>query len=146
TIQTSDGDSSDLESRDGTVNITVKEINDLVVGSPTNSTNEDVPVSGKIGRAASRGEGHTITAAAVTDLATTAGGKVTINSDGSYTYSPPAGYDGPDSFSFTIQTTDGDSSDLESRDGTVNITVKEINDLVVGSPTNSTNEDVPVSG
>src|SRR5207302_949344 len=114
-------------------------------GAPTNSTNEDVPVSGSVLTGASDSEGHTITATAGTSSAAQRG-SVTSRANGSYTYTPAAGFDGSDSFGFTIQTTDGDSAALESRSGTVNIAVAEVNDLVVGTPTNSTNEDVPVSG
>ena len=37
------------------------------------------------------------------------GGSIAINSDGSFTYTPPAGFDGRDTFSYTI--TDGSLTD-----------------------------------
>jgi uncharacterized repeat protein (TIGR01451 family) len=48
------------------------------------------------------------------------GGNVTVNNDGSFSYNPPAGYEGPDSFSYTV--TDGSSSDT----ATVNLTVNDV--------------------
>jgi hypothetical protein len=133
------------DSTPGTVNFTVTEVNDLTVGTPTNTTSEGMAVSGSVLTGASDSEGGTITATAATEP-TKAGGSVVIAGDGSYTYTPPAGYDGPDSFSFTIQASDGDSSDLESQTGTVSLTVNDVNDLTVGSPTNTTNEGVAATG
>src|SRR4029077_16689610 len=70
----------------------------------------------------------------------TAHGTVTILADGSYTYTPDTGYDGPDSFTFTAQTAE------DSATGTVSINVTEANDLTVVSPTISTPEGTPASG
>src|SRR5205807_44450 len=115
TIQTTDGDSADVESRNGRSEERREEINDLTGGAPTNSTNEGVTVSVRVKHGPSDSEGNTITATA--DEFDTAHGHVKILSNGSYTYTPVAGYDGADSFGFTIQTTDGDSADVESRNG-----------------------------
>ena len=43
---------------------------------------------------------------------TALGGSVTVTSDGSFAYSPPAGFDGPaaDSFSYEVNTTEGTSA------------------------------------
>jgi len=44
-------------------------------------------------------------------ITTAHGGTATMASDGTFTYSPPVGYEGPsDSFSFTVDSTDGQSS------------------------------------
>jgi len=47
----------------------------------------------------------------------TQGGNVTINSDGSFTYDPPVGYTGPDSFNYTVTSANGSDT------GTVSLTV-----------------------
>src|SRR5207253_1195006 len=88
---------------------------------------------------ASDSENAAITATAVTDQATTAGGKVSIAADGSYTYTPPAGYDGADSFSYTGQTPDAG----EGRDATINRNAAKDNDLGVGIPRTGTTKAVP---
>ena len=45
-------------------------------------------------------------------VSTAQGGSVTVTSDGSFAYSPPAGFDGPaaDSFSYEVNTTEGTSA------------------------------------
>ncbi|HEX8115908.1 MAG TPA: Ig-like domain-containing protein, partial [Pyrinomonadaceae bacterium] len=48
------------------------------------------------------------------------GGNVAVNPDGSFSYNPPAGYEGPDSFTYTV--TDGTSSDT----ATVNLAVGDV--------------------
>src|SRR5207244_4090741 len=135
-----------MTSRTGCASDTIKDVSSSEVGSPTNSTNEDTAVSGSVLDGASDSEGHTITATPATDMATTAGGKVTILSDGSYTYTPAAGYEIGRASCRTIQPSDGDSAALESSTGTVNLTVNEHNDLVVCRPTSRAHEDTAVSG
>jgi hypothetical protein len=51
------------------------------------------------------------------DSTSARGGNVSVASNGTFTYNPPAGYEGPDSFNYTISNAAG--SDV----GTVNITV-----------------------
>jgi VCBS repeat-containing protein len=51
-------------------------------------------------------------------------GSLTINADGSFTYTPNAHYNGSDAFNYTIEDTDGDQSSAR-----VNITVNQINDI-----------------
>jgi hypothetical protein len=58
--------------------------------------------------------GATITSSSTTSAQ---GGNVTVNADGSYTYNPPAGYEGADSFTYTI------TNATNSSTGTVNITI-----------------------
>jgi VCBS repeat-containing protein len=68
-------------------------------------------------------DGNTLTAVKVSDPAH---GTVTLNSDGSFTYTPSSGYTGTDSF--TYQASDGQN---DSNNITVNITVE-------GTPSNPT--------
>ena len=60
------------------------------------------------------GPGITVTAFDATSLR---GGNVSVSADGKFSYNPPAGYDGADSFNYTITNVAG--SDV----GTVNITI-----------------------
>ena len=53
---------------------------------------------------------------------TTAGGTIVIAANGSYTYTPPANFNGSDSFNYTVS--DGTASDT----GTLHITVEPAND------------------
>ncbi len=52
--------------------------------------------------------GDTLTATGPASGNTAEGGAVTVNSDGSFTYSPPAGFTGSDSFSYTVTDPSGD--------------------------------------
>ncbi|NOU60845.1 Ig-like domain-containing protein [Marinifilum caeruleilacunae] len=70
-----------------------------------------------------------------------ANGSLTINNDGSFTYTPNSNYNGADSFEYTIQDVDGDQSTA-----TVNITVNPINDLPVAvNDSYSTPEDTQLN-
>src|SRR5205085_11918643 len=64
-------------------------------------------------------DGTTPTAVPMTNGNNKQGGKVTLLADGSFTYDPPVGYTGPDTF--TYQATDGSKTD----NGTVTITLTE---------------------
>jgi VCBS repeat-containing protein len=65
-------------------------------------------------------DGDTLSAKLVEDVAN---GTLTLNANGSFTYTPNANFSGSDSF--TYKATDGSA---ESNTATVNITVKEVND------------------
>jgi VCBS repeat-containing protein len=70
-----------------------------------------------------------------------ANGSLALNSNGSFTYTPNANYNGPDIFNYTIQDVDGDQSTA-----TVTITVNPINDLpVANNDTYSTPEDTQLN-
>ena len=85
------------------------------------------------------GPALTIEAGSVGTFTTTAGGSITIAVDGSYTYTPLAGYVGPDSFDYTA--TDG----TLTSPATLNITVAPINDApVANNDVITVNEDTPV--
>ena len=75
------------------------------------------------------GPALTIAAASVGTFATTAGGSITIAANGTYTYTPLAGYVGADSFDYTV--TDGSLTN----DGTLNITVVPTPTLSIGDVT-----------
>lgn len=60
------------------------------------------------------------------------GGTVVDNGNGSFTYTPPAGFDGTDDFSYTIEDADGETSTT-----TVTITVTPVNDAPDASDANA---------
>jgi hypothetical protein len=98
--------------------VSVAFVNDLTVASPTVSTTEDVPLTvpaaGGVLTGAVDSENDPITVTPGT-FTTTAGGSVTLAGSGAYTYTPPPGYVGSDSFHFTATTSD------DTTTGTVNI-------------------------
>jgi VCBS repeat-containing protein len=63
-----------------------------------------------------------------------ANGTVVINANGSFTYTPNAGYEGPDSFSFTVTDPQNNSS---VSDGTVNIAVTNAAPVAADSSLNA---------
>src|SRR5262249_60038719 len=68
-------------------------------------------------------------------------GTLTLNSDGSFSYTPAANYNGPDSF--TYKANDGTA---DSGVATVNITVTSVNDApLAGNDTYTTAEDTPLT-
>jgi large repetitive protein len=126
-----------------TVTITVNPVNDVPVAvNDTNTTNEDTPVSGTTqGNDTPSGDGgNTWTLVGVDGGANN--GTVTMNPDGSYTYTPDANFNGTDVFSYQVCDVDGDCDTA-----TVTITINPVNDVPVAvNDTNTTNEDTPVSG
>ena len=72
---------------------------------------------------------------------TPAHGTLALNADGSFTYTPAANYNGPDSF--TYKANDGTA---DSNTATVTITVNAVNDAPVATADSySTDEDTPLS-
>ncbi len=122
------------------VTITVNPVNDGPVAvNDTASGNEDAIINGNVLGNDSDAEGTTLAASLVTG---TAHGALTLNSNGSFTYTPAQNYFGPDSFSY--QASDGLA---ESNVATVTITVSAINDAPVAvNDAFSGNEDTAVVG
>ncbi len=68
-------------------------------------------------------------------------GVVTVNPDGSFTYTPANHYTGPDSFTYIVSDSHGGQSTV-----TVNLTVQGVNDTPTASDDPySTNEDTPLT-
>jgi hypothetical protein len=98
-----------------TVNITVTPVNDAPVAVDDSlTTNQDTPGAVNVLANDTDVDGDTLTVAAWTNGAH---GTVSCTAAGSCTYTPDAGYSGPDSFTYT--NSDGPLNDT----GTVNVTV-----------------------
>jgi gliding motility-associated-like protein len=131
-----------LNSNVVTVTLTVNAVNDAPVATnDAYSTNENTPLTlalpGVLGND-SDAEGSTLAAILVT---TTSNGTLTLNADGSFSYTPSPNFNGSDSF--TYQANDGG---LNSNVATVLITVVAVNDAPVAvNDSYSTNEDTPLT-
>jgi len=131
TVTVSDGHGGTTTS---TVNVTVVPVNDLpTVPDYTKTTNEDTPVTGQV--IGTDVDGDTLTYTKGTDPSH---GTVTVNADGTYTYTPGANFNGTDSFTVTVS--DGHGGTTTS---TVNVTIDPVNDAPVfvdsgGTPVNTT--------
>jgi len=86
-------------------------------------------------------DGDTLTVGAPRPVSGPAHGNLTLNANGSFTYTPAANYNGPDSF--TYQANDGA---LNSNVATVNLTVTAVNDAPVAvNDSYSTAEDTSLT-
>ena len=93
-----------------------------VAGSDAGQTAEDNAVTINVLANDSNGGSGTLS---VTGVTQGAHGSVTINANGTLTYTPQANYFGPDSFGYTLSNGTGTAS------GTVNVTVTAVNDAPV---------------
>jgi VCBS repeat-containing protein len=87
------------------------------------TTNEDTPVSGSVSGNDSDVDGDTLTASLVSGPSH---GTLVLNPNGSFSYTPAANYNGPDSF--TYRQNDGQA---DSNVATVSLTVVPVNDAPV---------------
>jgi VCBS repeat-containing protein len=117
---------------------TVANVNDAPVGTAVSvTTDEDTAKTGTL--AGTDADGDALTFSKVSDPSH---GTVTIASNGSYTYTPTANYNGTDSFTFKVN--DGT---VDSVDATVSITVSAVNDAPVGTAVSiTTDEDTAKTG
>ena len=125
-----------------TVTVTVTAVNDdPVAADDAYSTGEDTPITipapGVLGNDTDI-DGDPLT---VTANTSPTNGTVTVNPDGSLTYTPNPGYIGTDTFTYTI--TDGNSGTATA---TVTVTVTAVNDdPVAADDAYSTGEDTPIT-
>ncbi|MDP4145917.1 MAG: Ig-like domain-containing protein [Bacillota bacterium] len=135
TFKANDGQ---LDSNIATVNIAVNPVNDAPVASASSeTTDEDKPLSGNLH--VTDIDSSTLTYSVVQGPTN---GTVTINPDGTYTYTPNPNYNGSDSFTFKAN--DGQA---DSNIATVSINVNAINDPPVATSDNvTTDEDKPLTG
>ena len=122
------------------VYITINPVNDLPIANwDAASTNEDTPVNGTVtANDVVSGDGGNVW----TLVTAPTHGTVTVNADGTYTYTPNANYNGPDSFIYKLCDVDNDCDTA-----IVRLTINSVNDLPVAvNDVKTTNEDTPVSG
>ena len=127
-----------LDSNIVTVNITVNPVNDAPVAvNDSYNTNEDTVLNISSPGVLSNDtdvDGDTLKAIKVTDPSH---GSLTLNADGSFSYTPNLNYNGSDSFTYKAN-----DSKLDSNIATVNITVNPVNDAPVAvNDSYNTNED-----
>ncbi|WP_435169101.1 Ig-like domain-containing protein [Paenibacillus glycanilyticus] len=136
--------SADTVSSDGNPAKTATDTTDKVNSAPTAadasfSGDEDTSFNKSLSDKGSDIDGEAITFSKVTGPSN---GTLILNSDGSFTYSPNANYNGPDSFTYRVN--DGF---LNSNTATVDLTVNAINDAPVAYDSSiSTLESTPVNG
>jgi len=112
-----------------TVTISVNEVNDgPVVANDVAETDQDVPVSGNVLLNDSDVDGDTLTVS-TTPASPPANGVVTLSPNGDYTYTPNPGFDGVDTFDYSVS--DGSGSTT----ATVTVTVNPVPETLVSCPT-----------
>ena len=132
-----------VNSNIATVTITINAVNDAPVAvNNAYTTNEDTPLTVVLANSVlvndTDTEGNALTA--VLDVGP-ANGTLTLNSNGTFTYTPAANYNGSDTF--TYHANDGTGN---SNIATVTITVSPVNDAPVAvNDAYTTNEDTPLT-
>jgi LPXTG-site transpeptidase (sortase) family protein len=129
----------------GLVTITVDPVNDVPVANDDSfSTPEDTPLNGDLkpdngsGTDVPSGDGGNVWS----KLTDPSHGTVTVNTDGTFTYTPDANYNGSDSFTYQICDVDNDCDPA-----TVNLTINSVNDIPVANDDSLTaTEDTPLNG
>ncbi|HNS18399.1 MAG TPA: Ig-like domain-containing protein, partial [Bacteroidales bacterium] len=119
------------------------EVNDWpIANDDVNATDEDTPVSGTAQtNDTPSGDGGNVWTLVGEDGGALHG-EVTMNPDGSYTYTPDPNYNGTDVFTYQVCDVDGDCDEA-----TVTITIDPVDDQPVAvDDINTTDEDTPVSG
>ena len=103
TLTDSDGNTSTA-----TVNLTVTSVNDVPVAvNDRTTTDYQTPVSGSLaGNDTPSGDGGNVW----TQATPPSNGRVVVNPDGTYRYTPNPGFSGTDSFTYTITDANGDTS------------------------------------
>ncbi|MGQ0598680.1 tandem-95 repeat protein, partial [Aquabacterium sp.] len=135
TVTVSDGQGGTATS---TVTVTINPVNDApTANNPSVSGNEDTIIIGQV--TASDADNDPLGFSKASDPTH---GSVTVNSDGSFSYTPTANYNGTDSFTVTVS--DGQGGTTTS---TINITVTPVNDAPTTNDVSvSGNEDSAISG
>jgi VCBS repeat-containing protein len=119
-----------LDSNSATVTITVNSVNDAPVATddPSYSTDEDTPLTASSSVLTNDSDADNDTLTAVLDSGPSNALSFTLNSDGTFSYTPNADYNGTDSF--TYHANDGA---LDSGSATVTITINAVNDAPTAS-------------
>ncbi|UTB32533.1 MAG: Ig-like domain-containing protein [Methanobacterium sp. ERen5] len=121
-----------------TVTIDVTPVNDAPIGNDDSKTiPEDSQANGKV--TGTDVDGDTLTFSKATNPSH---GTAIVNADGTYTYTPNANYNGPDSFTVTVSDGNGGSDVV-----TVTIDVTPVNDAPIGTGDSKTiSEDSQANG
>jgi VCBS repeat-containing protein len=127
TVLATDGNSA---SATDTFTVTANSVNDVPVATADSvTTDEDNAVSGNVLTNDSDIDGDTLTAVLVADVSN---GTIALNTDGSFTYTPSADFNGTDSFTYKANDRTDSSNEVE-----VSITVNPVNDApVAGAKSN----------
>ncbi len=122
----------DLDSTPNTITINVTAVNDApVANNDSASGSEDTPITGNVLTNDTDFEGNALTAALV---AGPANGTLTLNADGSFSYTPDPDWNGTDSFQYLVN----DGSGLVhywGLDGNGNDAISGTNGTLTNSPT-----------
>ncbi|HLF98037.1 MAG TPA: Ig-like domain-containing protein, partial [Methylococcaceae bacterium] len=136
-----------LDSNLATVRFTVTPVNDAPTAGDQNlATDEDTALIGNLLATAADIDSAVLTASIV---AAPSHGRLAVDADGSFVYTPDADYNGTDHFSYRVK--DGDPSTssgqgLDSAVATVAVTIRPVNDApVLHDLALSTAEDTPLS-
>jgi gliding motility-associated-like protein len=129
-----------------TITVTVSPVNDApIVDNEVVTTNEDTPVAGDLTDAGDSDPDGTPLTANTTPVSGPSNGTIAINTDGTYTYTPNAGFSGTDVVVVSI--CDAGTPGVTCVNDTINITVAPVNDApIVDNEVVTTNEDAPVAG
>ena len=139
-----------LDSNTATVSLTVTAVNDAPVATNDSfTTAEDTALSGNVIANTVPNSADSDIDSATNNLTATVVGSgpahaaaFTLNPDGSFSYTPTADYNGPDSFTYKLN--DGS---LDSNTATVSLTVTAVNDAPVAQDDAfTTAEDTALSG
>ncbi|PWE18516.1 hypothetical protein DDZ18_02610 [Marinicauda salina] len=137
TVSFTGTDGDDGDDVDGTFDVTINDDVPEAFDDSFTQSEENADVTGNV--LANNGAGADAFGAdganspAVTDYTLTSGaGSLTVNGDGSFTYEPGAGEEGPVTFGYTITDGDGDTSEA-----TATITLQDDSEPVVGTAGNT---------
>ncbi|MEX1377281.1 MAG: Ig-like domain-containing protein [Eubacteriales bacterium] len=131
-----DGD-GDIDS--AVITVTVSGVNDTpTAGNDSATTNEDTAVTITYGTNDSNPDGG---GSISVDATSAQGGTIVDNGDGTFTYTPPANFNGTDTFGYSITDGDGDTDSA-----VITVTVNSINDTpTAGNDNATTDEDTAVT-
>jgi gliding motility-associated-like protein len=129
-----------------TITVTVAPVNDApIVDNEVVTTNEDTPVAGDLTDAGDTDPDGTALTANTTPVSGPTNGTIVINTDGTFTYTPNAGFSGTDVVVVSI--CDAGTPGVTCVNDTINITVAPVNDApIVDNEVITTNEDAPATG